>query len=76
MIKFHPKYFFESNPFENVNPGKIRSNGQRCKNIDGIENKSTRFQIYRETEVACKYTTICYKTQYSENLVEYEKVLT
>ena len=66
MIKFHPKYFFESNPFENVKPGKIRSNGQRCKNIDGIENKSTR----------CKYTTICYKTQYSEILVEYEKVLT
>ena len=32
----------------------------------------TRFQIYPETEFACKYTKPLYKTQYSEILVEYE----
>ena len=31
------------------------------------------FQIYPETEHACKYTKPLYKIQYSENLVEYEK---
>ena len=38
-----------------------------------IENKLTRFQIYQETEFACKYRYPLYKTQYSEILVEYEK---
>ena len=33
----------------------------------------TRFQIYQETELACKYRNPLYKTQYSEILVEYEK---
>ena len=33
----------------------------------------TRFQIYPETELACKYTKPLYKTQYSEILVEYEQ---
>ena len=33
----------------------------------------TRFQIYHETEFACKYRNPLYKTQYSEILVEYEK---
>ena len=32
----------------------------------------TRFQIYPEMELACKYTKPLYKTQYSELLVEYE----
>ena len=31
-----------------------------------------RFQIYPETELACKYTKPLHKTQYSEVLVEYE----
>ena len=43
------------------------------KNIHDIENKLTRFQIYHETEFACKYRNPLYKTQNSETLVEYEK---
>ena len=35
--------------------------------------KLTRFQVYQETEFACKYSNPLYKTQYSEILVEYEK---
>ena len=35
--------------------------------------KLTRFQIYPETEVASKYKTPLFMTQYSENLAEYEK---
>ena len=34
----------------------------------------TRFQIYPETELTCKYTKPLYKTQYSEILVEYKNV--
>ena len=33
----------------------------------------TRFQIYPQTELACKYTKSLYKTQHSEVLVEYEQ---
>ena len=33
----------------------------------------TRFQIYQETELACKYRNPLHKTQYSEILVEYKK---
>ena len=43
------------------------------KTIHDIENKLRRFQIYQETEFACKYRNPLYKTQYSEMLVEYEK---
>ena len=43
------------------------------RNTHDIENKLTRFQIYQETEIACKYRNPLYKTQYSEKLVEYEK---
>ena len=32
----------------------------------------TRFQVYPETKLACKYTKPFYKTQYSEIHVEYE----
>ena len=39
--------------------------------MDAIENELTRFQIYRKTEVACKFYTPLYKTQYSKILVEY-----
>ena len=71
MIKFHEKYFIESNPYEQVNPSRKQSND--FKNIHDIENKLTRFQIYHETEFACKHSNPLYKTQYSEILVEYEK---
>ena len=71
MIKFHEKFFNESIPYEQVNPSHKRS----CdfKNIHDIENELTRFQIYHETEFACKYRNSLYKTQYSGILVEYEK---
>ena len=42
-------------------------------NIHKIENKLTSFQIYHETEIACKYKNPLYKTQYSEILVEYDE---
>ena len=42
------------------------------RNIHKIENNLTHFQIYPETELACKYNKPLYKTQYSEILVEYE----
>ena len=71
MIKFHEKFFIESIPYEQVNPSRKQSNDFR--NIHDIENKLTRFQVYQETEFACKYRNPLYKTQYSEKLVEYEK---
>ena len=70
-IKFHEKYFIESIPYEQVNPSRKQSNDFR--NIHDIENKLTHFQIYQETEIACKYRNLLYKTQYSAILVEYEK---
>ena len=73
MMKFHQKYFVESIPFENVNPGKLTHCNYNFRNIHNIENKLTRFQIYPETEFACKYNKPLYKTQYSEILVEYEQ---
>ena len=48
MIKFHQKYFNESILFDQVNADEIRRNNKQNKNIDGIENKITRFQIYPE----------------------------
>ena len=72
MIKFHQKHFIESNPFEEVNLEQIRSDNAKFRNLHNIENKLTQFQIYPETELACKYKKPNYKTQYSEVLVEYE----
>ena len=72
MIKFHQKCFIESTPYEDANPDQIKSMNHKFRNIHNIENKSTRFQIYPETELACKYNKPIYKTQYSEILVEYE----
>ena len=72
MIKFHQKYFIESIPFEEVNPDQIKSNSAKFRSLHNIENKLTRFQIYPETELACKNKKSIYKTQYSEILVEYE----
>ena len=43
----------------------------KSRNIHNIENKSTRFQIYPETELACKYNKPIYKTPYSDILVKY-----
>ena len=74
MIKIHEKYFIESITYEQVNPSHKRS--KKFKNSHDIENKLTRFQIYQETEFACKYTNSLYKTQYSEILVEYKKIST
>ena len=71
MINFHEKYFTESIPYEQVNPSRKQRNDFR--NVHDIENKLTRFQIYQETEFACKYRNPVYETQYSEILVEYEK---
>ena len=61
MIKFHQNFFIESIPFEEVSPEQIRSNNAKFRNLHNIENKLTRFQIYPETELACKYKTPIYK---------------
>ena len=73
MIKFHKKYFIESIPFDTVNARQIRSRNIKFRNIHNIENKLTRFQIYHETEFACKYQNQIHKTQYSEIIVEYDE---
>ena len=73
MIKFHQKYSIESIPDDKVNPEKIRQKNQLFKDVNNIENKLTRFQLYPETELACKYNTPIYTTQNSEILVEYKK---
>ena len=72
MIKFHQKNFIELILFEEVNPDQIRNNNNKFKNLHNIENKLTRFQIYPETALACKYKKPIYKTQYSEILLEYQ----
>ena len=38
----------------------------------GNDNNLTRYQIYPETEFACKYWKPLFKTQNSETLVDYE----
>ena len=68
MIKFHEKFFIQSILYEQVHPSRTY-----FRNLHNIENKLTRFQIYQETEIACKYRNPLHKTQYSEILVEYEK---
>ena len=72
MIKFHVKCFIESISFEYVKSDQIRQSNYKLRNNHKIENKLTRFQLYPETELACKYTKPLYKTQCSEILVEYE----
>ena len=71
-IKFHQKKFIESIPFEQVNPDQIRNNKNNFRNLHNIEKKPTRFKIYPETELACKYKKPIYKSQYSAILVEYK----
>ena len=53
-----------------MNPSRKQSND--FKNIHELENKLTRFKIYHETKIACKYRNPLSKTQYSEILVEYD----
>ena len=69
--KISRKIFYRTNSNEQVHPSRKQSTDFR--NIHNLENKLTRFQIYQETEIACKYRNPLYKTQYSEILVEYEK---
>ena len=68
----HHPTFIESIPYEDVNSDQIRITNHKFRNIHDIENNLTRFQVYPETELACKYKMPIYKTQYSEILVEYE----
>ena len=75
MIKFHQKCFIESILFEEVNPDQNRNINDKFTNLHNRDNKLTRFQIYPETELACKSKKPIYKTQYSEILVEYEHSL-
>ena len=72
MNKIHQKYFIESFPYEDVIPDQIRTTNHKFRNIHNIEINLTRFQVYPETELACKNNKPIYKTQYSEILVEYE----
>ena len=72
MIKIHQKYFVEST-YDQVKPEKSRQNNQHFKNVNNIENKQTRFQIYPETKLACINNSPVYKTEHSEILVKYEK---
>ena len=44
MMKLHQKYFIESISYDKVNTDKIRQNRNCYNNIDGIENKLTRFK--------------------------------
>ena len=76
MINFHQKYFIESIPYDKINPDKIRQNRNRYKNIDEIENKMTRFQIYPKTELACNYKTPLYKHNIQNFSSNTKKVLT
>ena len=44
MIKFHPKKFMESIPYDKVNPEKIRQNKNCYNKVKKIENKLTRLR--------------------------------
>ena len=74
MIKFHQKCFIESLSFEDLNQDQIRQTNHRFRNIHNVENNLTRFRIYQETELACKYRNPLYKTQYSKYLSNTNKV--
>ena len=73
MIKGHEKHFIEPIPFDNVNPRQKRSRNIKFRKCHNIEKILPRFQIYHETEFACKYQNPLHKTQYSETLVEYDE---
>ena len=63
MIKFHQKYFFASIPYEDVNADQIRNTNHIFRNIHIKDYKLTRFRVYPETELACKYNRPIYKTK-------------
>ena len=64
------QFFF----LENVNTIDFDLIINNEKKIDGIENKPTRFQIYPEAEVACKYPEPFSKHSIQKFFfVEYEK---
>ena len=73
MTKFHLKHFIESIPFEDVNPEQIRQSNYKFRNIHNKQNKLTRFEIYPETELACKYTKPVYKTKYNRNSCQIQR---
>ena len=60
MMKFTEKYLIESIPYEHLNPSCRQSTD--FKIIHDRENKLKCFQIYQETEFACKYRNPLYKT--------------
>ena len=64
LAQKQPLFGFPNKPAQLFNSQKM--------NIHNIENKLTRFRIYPETELACKYNKPLYKTQYSEILVKYK----
>ena len=72
MMKLHQNNFVQSTPFEDVSADEIRHSNYSFRNIHNTENKLTRFRLYPETELACKYNKPLYKTQFSEILVEKE----
>ena len=76
MIKFQQKNFIEPILYEEENPDQIRKNNFKFRNINNIENKLTRFQIYPETELACKYTRPLFNTQIQKFLSNTNKVST
>ena len=76
MIKFHQNFFIESSSYEDVNPDQIRSTNHKFGNIHNIENKVRRFQIYPETELACKYNKPIYKHNIQKFLSNTKMVLT
>ena len=65
MIKFHQKNFIESKPFKKI---------KKVRNSHNIENELTGFQIYQETELACKNRNPLYKTQFPKYLLNTSKV--
>ena len=75
MIKFHKYYFIESILFDKIIPEEIRWKPHQYTIIDGIEKKLTRFQIYSETEWACKYPKQHFRAQNSETPFKYHKGL-
>ena len=53
IMKCYQNFFIDCITFDKRNPDQIRPNRQKDKNLEDIENKLTRFQIYPETEVGC-----------------------
>ena len=76
MIKFREKHFMETIPFDKLNHDQIRSIRQKYQNLEGLQNKLTRFQVYPETKVACQYSKAFSKLEIQKFLSNMTKVLT